>query len=139
MIEYPYWADNWFATYQIKKNFASLRKQVTETRKDSADDVRNLLEAVDQLEIDIGRTLLKVHSLVDVLVEKGILSSEELAVKARELDMLDGQQNGILHPAIFRPDVEQQRTPSTRIYLQRLEQHAVSPKEFLAQLEIPAE
>jgi hypothetical protein len=135
MAEFPYWADNWFATHQIKKNFANLRQRVTESRADSVADLRSVLESVDQLETDIGRTLLKLHALVDVLVEKGIVQNEELAAKARELDTLDGQQDGILHPAIFRTNAEQQKTPSTRVYLQRLEQQTVSPKEFLSQLE----
>lgn len=135
MSEFPYWADNWFATSQVKKNFAHLRQRVAQSGVEHSADLRCVLESIDQLETDIGRTLLKLHALVDLLVEKQLVDIAELAAKAVELDTLDGQADGVLHPAIFRTDAEQRRSTSTAVYLQRLEKQTVSPKEFLADLE----
>jgi hypothetical protein len=63
------------------------------------------------------------------------VTSEELAAKARELDGLDGETDGVLHPAVFRTEAEQRRTLSPRAYLIAMEKQATSPKEFLANLE----
>ncbi len=135
MDNFPYWADNWFATHEIKKRFDRLKKQVRDARTDSVGDLRSVLAAIDQLEVDIGRTLLKLHAVSDVLVEKGLVTSEELAEKARELDSLDGQSDGILSPSLFRTEEEQKRAPSPRAFLIELEVKTPSPKDFLAQLE----
>jgi hypothetical protein len=135
MVDYPYWADNWFATWAIKKQFDRVKHQVRDARMESAGDLRSILAAIDQLEVDVGRILLKLHAVVGVLEDKGIVDTQELAQKARELDCMDGQEDGILHPSLFRTEIEQSRTPSPRAFLIALEQGTVSPKEFLASLE----
>lgn len=135
MSQFPYWADNWFATREIKRQFSRLKDQVHDARMESAGDLKSILSAIDQLEVDVGRALLKVHAIVDVLEEKGLVSTDELAAKARELDAMDGQMDGILHPSLFRTEDEKKRVPSPRAFLTALEEGTVSPKEFLAQLE----
>jgi len=135
MSDIPYWTDNWFATHEIKKNFSRLKQQVRDARQDSASDLRTVLAGIDQLEVDVGRTLLKLHAIVDVLNEKGIVTTEELASRARDLDAMDGAPDGILHPSLFRTAEERNRTPSPRAFLIELEKQTTSPKEFLAQLE----
>ena len=135
MAEFPYWADNWFATREIKRQFGSLKDQVRDASVESAADLRTLLSAIDQVETDVGRALLKIHAIAEVLVEKGLVTSEDLAAKAQELDGLDGETDGVLHPSVFRTEAEQQRTLSPRAYLIAMEKEAVTPKEFLANLE----
>ncbi len=83
----------------------------------------------------MGRVLLKLHALVEVLEQKGLVAADELLAKARELDAADGEQDGVLNPALFRTEEEQRRHVSPRAYLIELEKNAVSPKEFLANLE----
>ena len=121
MVEFPYWTDNWFATRAIKSRFERLKEQVRDARAESAGDLRSILSAIDQLEVDIGRTLLKVHAIADVLEAKKLVTTEELAEKARELDSMDGEMDGILHPAVFRTEDEQNRVPSPRAFLFALE------------------
>ena len=135
MDNYPYWSDNWFATQAIKQRFDRLKEQVRDARTESAGDLRSVLGAIDQLEVDIGRTLLKVHAISELLVEKGAVTEEELAAKAEQIDSLDGQADGILHPSLFRTEAEQQHAPSPRSYLFELEKTTKTPHEFLAQLE----
>ncbi len=112
MAELPYWAQNWFATHEIKNRFQRLKHQVQDAREESASDLRSILSVIDQLEVDVGRALLKVQAIVDVLEQKGVVTTEELAAKANDLDALDGEMDGILHPAVFRTKQEQARTPS---------------------------
>jgi hypothetical protein len=135
MDDFPYWADNWFATRSIKERFDRLKNEVRDSRTDSASDLRSILAAIDQLEVDIGRTLLKLHAVSELLVEKGVVKAEELTAKARELDSMDGETDGILHPSMFRTEEEQSRSPSPRAFLIALEQQSASPKDFLAELE----
>jgi hypothetical protein len=135
MSEFPYWSDNWFATHAIKKQFGRLKDQIQDSRMESAGDLRSILSAIDQLEVDVGRALLKVHAIAAALEEKGLVATDELAAKARELDSMDGEMDGILHPSLFRTEEEQNRAPSPRAFLVALEKKAVGTKEFLAQLE----
>ena len=135
MADFSYWTENWFSPHAIMTRIDRLKQQVRDARADSASDLRSILAAIDQLEVDIGRTLLKVHAVSDLLVEKGVVTTEELAEKASELDELDGQSDGILHPSLFRTEAEETRAPSPRAFLIALEKDAISPKEFLAELE----
>jgi hypothetical protein len=135
MAKFPYWADNWFATQEIERQFSHLRSQVQKVGSEAAVDLRSVLASIDQCEVDLGRALLKLHALVDVLVDKGLVTADELAAKAQELDELDGESDGILHPTVFRTEEERARTPSPRAFLIALEKRTVSPKAFLAQLE----
>ena len=130
-----YWSENWFAHHVIKKNFSRLREEVSEARFESADDLRYVLSIIHQLETDLGRALLKVHSIADLLVDKGLVTNEELAGKAAELDAMDGNTDGMLHPMVFRTDQEHEETPSTRAYLIWAEKSVIAPDEFLADLE----
>lgn len=130
-----YWSDNWFRAHHIDKQIDRLKHKVLDARDDAGADLRSILAAIDQLEVDIGRTLLKVQAIVAVLEEKGLVATDELASKAAELDAIDGKQDGILHPAVFRTEEEQQRAPSPRAFLIALEKETVSPREFLAELE----
>ena len=135
MAHKVYWSDNWFRAHHIDKQVERLKKKVLDAREDSGADLRNILAAIDQLEVDIGRTLLKVQAIVHVLEEKGLVTTDELAAKAAELDEMDGKADGILHPAVFRTEEEHQRAPSPRAFLIALEKDTISPREFLADLE----
>jgi hypothetical protein len=135
MARFPYWADNWFATREIRKQFSHLREQVHKVDSEAAVDLRSVLASIDQCEVDLGRALLKLHAVVDVLIDKGLVTADELAAKAQELDAMDGETDGILHPAIFRTAEERERTPSPRAFLIALEKQPTNPKAFLAQLE----
>jgi hypothetical protein len=120
----------------LAESDADVRKSLLDARRESGHDLRTVFSAIDQLEVDIGRVLLKVHSLVEILQEKGVVTRDELTAKARTLDELDGHADGVLHPMVFRTEEEKNASLSARAFLVELEKENIpSPKEFLAQLE----
>ncbi|MCA9069669.1 MAG: hypothetical protein KDA84_12130 [Planctomycetaceae bacterium] len=135
MSSEPYWNENFFANAQIHRRFKRLRETVREAQFESASDLRTLMTAIEQVEIDVGRALLKLHALAEVLEEKGVINSDELAQKADELDGLDGREDGVLHPVLFRTEEEQNRLLSPRAFLLAAEKTVETPTEFLARLE----
>lgn len=134
-----YWSEgNWFEAAELKRQLEFVRNQAVQVGNERSANLRYLLSSIDQLERDLGRTLLKVQAVVDVLVANGIINTNELAERADELDMLDGDKDGSLNPAIFRTEEERARVAPPRIHLAQLEQMDVepmTPEEFLANLE----
>ena len=69
-----YWDErNWFTDAEIKKQFDFIRNQAVQVGDERSANLRYLLSSIDQLERDIGRGLLKVHAIVDVLIENCLL------------------------------------------------------------------
>lgn len=130
------WSESW-RIQKLRDDVERLRTRVKSDSFSSAEDLRSVLASIDQLEVDLGRSLLKIHTLSEVLQAKGIVTAEELAAKSAELDALDGHADGGLHPSLFRTDEECRRTPSPRAFLVALEKEdlRVNPKDFLRQLE----
>jgi len=58
---------------------------------------------IAQLEDDLARAVLLIHSLAEACVEKGIFTREEIAEAAAEIDMLDGIADEKLDPKVVRP------------------------------------
>ena len=56
----------------------------------------------EELETDVGFLALTLLSLVRSLVDKGVLSAEELRAHMRELDAADGVEDGRLDPDAAR-------------------------------------
>lgn len=136
MNENHYWSEDHFSRHRIHERFHSLRDEVRQARMDSGADMRTVYSLLDQLETDIGRVILKVHAISDVLLEKGLVTTDELSAKAHDLDMLDGHSDGKIHPSVFRTEREQNQILSPRAFLLNLEKEdVVTPKGFLAQLE----
>ena len=136
MNDNHYWSEDHFSRHRIHERFHSLRDEVRQARMDSGADMRTVYSLLDQLETDIGRVILKVHAISDVLLDKGLVTTEELSAKARDLDLLDGQSDGKIHPSVFRTEQEQNKILSPRAFLLNLEKEdVVTPKGFLAQLE----
>jgi hypothetical protein len=77
---------------------------------------------IETLEENLSRALLLVHSLTEALVRKGIMTREEIAAVADQLDMLDGRADGKLAPGNVAGTVKPPDTP-------------LSPNEFLRKLE----
>ena len=135
MSHEPYWSHNYFALGQVRGQFDRLKNAVREAQFESASDLRTIFAAIEQVEVDVGRALLKLHALMEVLEEKGLINGDELAQKAEELDGMDGNQDGALHPVIFRTEEEQNRLLSPRAFLLAAEKVVETPMEFLARLE----
>ena len=66
-------------------------------------------DRVAQLEDDLARAVLLIHTLAEACIKKGLLTRDEIAEAAREVDLLDGTADGKLDPSAVRP--KQQRKP----------------------------
>lgn len=130
-----YYSDDWLSRQAIYDRLDKLKEQIASSRQSTGQARRSQLDTLHQLEVDIGRTLLKVHAITELLVEKGVVSQQELAAKANELDGLDGARNGMLHPSLFRTDAENEAIEPD--FLTALERKDLTsdPKDFLARLE----
>ena len=79
-------------------------------------------ESVEALEENLSRALLLVHALTEALVRKGLVTREEIAVVAAQLDMLDGQADGKLALGTVAGTVKVPERPlSTQEFLGKLE------------------
>ena len=56
-----------------------------------------------QLEDDLARAVLMIHTLVEACVRKGVFTREEIAQVSAQIDLLDGTADGQLDPAVVRP------------------------------------
>ena len=84
---------------------------------------QQMVEArLDEVEADLGRTLLLTMSVNHLLMRHGVLTAAELDEVARDVDLADGVADGKLNPAVVRPRAA---TPSS----------ADTPEDFLRQLE----
>ena len=79
-------------------------------------------DTVETLQENLSRALLLVHSLTEALVRKGLVTREEIAAVADQLDMLDGRADGKLAPGTVAGTVKEPERP-------------LSPQEFLGKLE----
>jgi hypothetical protein len=79
-------------------------------------------QSVETLEENLSRALLLVHSLTEALVRKGLVTREEIAAVASQLDMLDGKADGMLAPGTVAGTVKEPERPlSTQEFLGKLE------------------
>lgn len=79
-------------------------------------------ETAETLQENLSRALLLVHSLTEALVRKGLVTREEIAAVATQLDMLDGQADGKLAPGTVAGTVKEPERPlSTQEFLGKLE------------------
>lgn len=79
-------------------------------------------ESVDVLTDNLARSLLLVHTLIETLVRKGLVTREELVTTMNELDALDGESDGKLTPGTLPGTVKPPpRTQSTEEFLRNLE------------------
>src|SRR5262245_54043132 len=79
---------------------------------------RDIGECTQGVRRDLAEALLLLHGLVELLIRRGLISSDELKAMMDEIDLRDGQLNGYLDPLAARSE----QSPS------------LSPKEFLRQL-----
>ena len=93
-----------------------------QSQREPAHAKAHATDSIEILEENLSRALLLVHSLTGALVRKGLVTREEIAAVAAQLDMLDGQADGKLAPGSVAGTVKSPERPLT-------------PSEFLAKLE----
>ena len=116
-----------WGAYSVSKYFANEHRKLIDERmrrwRERANDPRiALVDRVRDLEDDLGRALLLLHALTETCLRAGVMSSEQLAAIASELDKADGLADGKLDPASLRPQSEPAQQLSPEEYLRRLEE-----------------
>jgi hypothetical protein len=127
------------------REFDALNARLERMRRSASATRIQANDRIADLEDDLARTTLLVHALAEVCVRKGLLTREEIAEIAEQIDLLDGQVDGKLDPATQRPPEDPDAAPrqiGPHEYLGKLERNdsgAVSPREFLEDLETAPE
>jgi len=118
------------ALYFMKKEDERIDRLVQRHRQRMARKGRRMADGqqavegrLDEVEVDLGRTLMLTMAVNQILVRKGFLTPAEIARVAGDLDMADGIADGKLDPAVVRP--HESASPSS----------AATPEEFLRRLE----
>ena len=99
-----------------------MHDDLKQSQRDSNAARARAADNMETLEENLSRALLLVHSLTEALVRKGIMTREEIAAVADQLDMLDGRADGKLAPGTVAGTVKPPDAP-------------LSPNEFLRKLE----
>ncbi len=99
-----------------------MHDDLKQSQRDASHARARAADNIETLEENLSRALLLVHSLTEALVRKGLITREEIAAVATQLDMLDGQADGKLAPGTVAGTVKEPNRP-------------LSPQEFLGKLE----
>jgi hypothetical protein len=104
----------------------ALRKYLTGGRQETFDQCLSRLrhgdggpqisaaERIEQLEDDLARAVLLVHTLVEACVKNGVFTRREIVAVAQEIDLFDGVADGRLDPAAVRGRVTRPEAPAPR-------------------------
>lgn len=81
---------------------ARMRRQsaIASGDNDSTQDAESRLT---ELEDDLARATLLIHTLTEACLRQGVFSEQEIAAVAAEIDLFDGVADGKLDPAVVRP------------------------------------
>jgi len=117
---------HYFMQKERKRIDALLRRQRSRLARKArrvARDEQALSQQVDEVEADLGRTLLLAFSVNRLLVRKKIVSPQDVMRIARDVDRRDGQADGRADPALMRPPNEaaKQPPPTPGAFLRQLE------------------
>jgi hypothetical protein len=118
-----YLNNDWWQTEQIE----AMNRKIRGAQNSRAAADARLGDEIEQLENDLGRALLLLHSLVETCVRKGVLTRDEIRDVARELDLADGVVDGKVDPSVLRPEEEKaRRRPETTLdFLRRMEREPI--------------
>jgi hypothetical protein len=97
------WLTNAFRRYVSGEQHESYDRCLSRLRHVQIGDRVTTADRVEQLEDDLARAVLLVHTLTEACILKGVFTREEIARAASEIDLFDGAADGKLDPAVLRP------------------------------------
>jgi hypothetical protein len=97
------WFSHSIRKYLTEGQFESFEGRLDRIRKAGGPAYGTIAERAEQLEEDLARAVLIIHTLTEACVRKGLFTREEVAQVASEIDLLDGVADGQLNPAVVRP------------------------------------
>ena len=89
----------------------SFEQCVSRLRETNVGTLVTTAQRIAQLEDDLARAALVIHSLVEVCIRQGVFTADEIARVTAEVDLLDGVADGKLDPATTRPGAVSLKTP----------------------------
>jgi hypothetical protein len=89
--------------YLAEGQYETYEQYLARVRQSNAPPRATTLDRATQLEDDLARAVLIIHTLVEACVRKGVFTREEIARVAAEVDLWDGIADGRLDPATVRP------------------------------------
>jgi len=121
------WTDYLYIDYYTATRLQSLDKKIRDSRRSSARSDSGMLDRIDQLEGEVARLTVMTHALAEALVEKELLSREEITTMLEAVELAREQEAA---------SATKQKPRSVAEYLHDLKKaDAPSPKEFLERLE----
>jgi hypothetical protein len=97
------WLTHSFRKYLSEGRYETYEQYLTRVRRDNAPPRNTTVDRAAQLEEDLARAVLMIHTLVEACVRKGVFTREEIARVSAEVDLWDGVADGRLDPATVRP------------------------------------
>jgi hypothetical protein len=98
------------------------RRRRMERKARRAEAGHEMAEArLDEVEADLGRTVLLAMTVNQLLLEKGVLTQAEIDSVGREVDLVDGVADGKLNPAFVRPPTASMPAETPEDFLRQLE------------------
>ena len=114
--------------FSISKYFGTRHSELLDAklkryRAGTLDTRIQLADRVNQLEDDLGRALLFIQALTETCIAKGVLTREELAAMAEQVDLSDGVADGKVDLQTIRPPMVDGQVieTTTEEYLHKLE------------------
>lgn len=81
----------------LSKGFAELGRIMGEVRRHAPAELAAQLEQLhERVEKDYGTQALIIQSLIEILVQKGVMTEDEFVDKMDEIDLRDGKRDGTL-------------------------------------------
>lgn len=97
------WLTNSVKKYLTQRQVESYDECLNRLRQAGAQPFGTTTERTEQLEEDLARAVLMIHTLIEACVRKGVFTREEVAAVAHEIDLFDGIADGKLDPTVVRP------------------------------------
>jgi len=96
------WLTNSMSRYVSGEQSETYEQCVSRLRQIQVGTNVTTADRVEQLEDDLARAVLLIHSLTEACILKGVFTREEIARAATEIDLFDGAADGKLDPAVLR-------------------------------------
>lgn len=105
------WFSHSIRKYLKEGQYETYEGKLNRIRESRGPAYGSITERAEQLEEDLARAVLLIHTLTEACVRKGFFTREEVAQVASEIDLLDGVADGQLNPAAVRPTPPQPPQP----------------------------
>lgn len=103
---YDFWTARKFNELDAER--AQRRRSERRRRRERGAERAAIEQRLEELERSLEESALLLRSLADLCLEKGVLSPDDLAARAHELDGLDGRIDGRMGLPVLEPDEDEE-------------------------------